>query len=407
VNPSVGGGRGSAAVCAAVLLACAAGLPNKSQVPAQEPLPIDGTWRLDANQAVYRFERGRVWATQPVSVGAMVVQPDQVTTRDLAQVGPRRFTGHEITTNSTWEAELLDGPVLRITVGSMVGPATFQAEPVALDDGAWLQAQLAASRIVTRPGGRTPAPASALSAAAPAGSAVSFGRYHALVIGNNAYQHLEPLRTANNDARAVAELLQSAYGMEVVLQLDATRDDILLALSELRNQLGPEDNLLIYYAGHGWLDEDAEEGYWLPVDASSDNNTRWIANSAITASFRAFRAKHVLVVADSCYAGTLTRGIAVNTSSQCDLERLASRKARVVLTSGGEEPVSDGTGRHSDFAAAFLEALRENQGVLDTATLYARIRRPVMLRADQAPDLADIRKAGHEGGDFLFVRRQP
>ena len=85
-------------------------------------------------------------------------------------------------------------------------------------------------------------------------------------------------------------------------------------------------------------------------------------------------------------------------------EELARRRARVVLTSGGLEPVEDdASGDHSAFAIAFLDVLSHNEEILDTSTLFARIRRPVMLASDQTPELADIRRAGHEGGDFLFV----
>tara|TARA_B100002003_G_C13922731_1_gene448591 strand:+ start:45 stop:290 length:246 start_codon:yes stop_codon:yes gene_type:complete len=77
-----------------------------------------------------------------------------------------------------------------------------------------------------------------------------------------------------------------------------------------------------------------------------------------------------------------------------------------VLSSGGLEPVADSGGKeeHSVFASAFIEALRENTGVLDGTELFTKIRRPVMLNSDQTPEYADIRKAGHDGGDFLFVR---
>ena len=124
------------------------------------------------------------------------------------------------------------------------------------------------------------------------------------------------LRTARNDAGALAVLLERRYGFEVELLTDATREEILVALRGLRERLTPEDNLLIYYAGHGWLDEAADEGYWLPVDATRDNEVNWIANSTVSTYFKAIRAKHILVVADSCYAGKLTRGIRVSVESQ-------------------------------------------------------------------------------------------
>ena len=78
------------------------------------------------------------------------------------------------------------------------------------------------------------------------------------------------------------------------------------------------------------------------------------------------------------------------------------------MASGGLEPVADegGKGTHSVFASALIEALNENQGVIDTTLLFSQIRRPVMVNTDQTPEYSDIRKAGHDGGDFLFVRKK-
>lgn len=90
-----------------------------------------------------------------------------------------------------------------------------------------------------------------------AGSAVasSFGRFHALVIGNQNYKYLKPLRTPRADAQAVKKILKEKYGFQVQLLLDAKRDEITRALSTLRRTMREKDNLLIYYAGHGFLDQ--------------------------------------------------------------------------------------------------------------------------------------------------------
>ena len=130
---------------------------------------------------------------------------------------------------------------------------------------------------------------------------VSFGNYHALIIGNNSYQHLPLLKTAINDAQVVAQILQQDYGYNVQVLLDASRANILLALEKYRSLLTKDDNLLIYYAGHGWLDQKGDEGYWLPVDASENNTIYWISTSAITTYLKAIEAKHIMIVADSCY----------------------------------------------------------------------------------------------------------
>lgn len=240
------------------------------------------------------------------------------------------------------------------------------------------------------------------------GTSLDPGTYHALVIGNNNYQYLPKLRTAANDALAVARLLQNTYGFKVRLLTNATRSDILLAINAYRRELTARGNFLIYYAGHGWLDRDADQGYWLPVNAERDNQVEWVSNSAVTSAIRALQAKHVMVVADSCYSGKLTRGLHINQRTPDFLARISRKKARVVLSSGGLEPVMDsgGKGDHSVFASAFINALHENNGILDGTSLFTKIREQVGWNADQIPEYANIHKAGHDGGDFLFVRKK-
>ena len=263
---------------------------------------------------------------------------------------------------------------------------------------------------------RAPQPATPRTPPAPPAEKVplNFGRYHALVIGNNAYTDLSPLKTAMHDASAVAELLRTMYGFTVTLLTNTTRDDIITALDQLRATLTEQDNLLIYYAGHGMLDTSEERGYWLPVNAKLNSRIQWLSNTTITDALKAMAAKHILVVADSCYSGTLVRGIDVvkpPSGGERDtyLARIAQKRSRTVLTSGGMEPVSDsgGGGEHSVFAKAFLTALQENRDVLDGQQLFNLVRRSVILNASQTPEYTDIRYAGHEGGDFLFVRQAP
>jgi hypothetical protein len=235
---------------------------------------------------------------------------------------------------------------------------------------------------------------------------MDFGSYHALVIGNDNYRSMPKLRTARGDAQAVAGVLEKGYGFRVRLLQDATRSEIMGQIAWLRKELGPRDNLLIFYAGHGVLDAEADEGFWLPVDAERQNEANWIANADISRQLKAMEAKHVMVVADSCFSGKLLRGVSVTVPSHGYLSRIAKKRARVALASGGLEPVEDSTGRskRSPFASAFINALEENQSVMEGTQLFERVRQPVMLASDQTPEYANIRKAGHDGGDFLFVR---
>jgi hypothetical protein len=265
------------------------------------------------------------------------------------------------------------------------------------------------SQPTTKTASRTPSPspASAIQTTLAKYADIKFGQYYALVIGSNNYKYLPKLATALGDAKAIAAVLQKSYGYKVKVLTDASRSDILDALDEYREKLTDNDNLLIYYAGHGWLDEASEQGYWLPVNAKPNRRTNWVSNADLTVTLKALNAKHVMVVADSCYSGTLVRGAKIQDNSPDYIRRMAEKRARLVITSGGLEPVADkGDSGHSPFASVFLDILKGNNGILDGTQLFNKMRRPVMLKADQTPEYSDVRKAGHEGGDFLFVRRR-
>jgi uncharacterized caspase-like protein len=264
--------------------------------------------------------------------------------------------------------------------------------------------------------------ASAASRAADAPAAaepprgISFGRYHALVIGESEYVELPKLRSSVVDARAVAEVLTQKYGFETTTLFDATRYQILTTLNQLRETLGEQDNLLIYYAGHGEYDEVNQRGQWLPIDAQQSNDANWISNVALTDIMKAMHARHVMVIADSCYSGALTRAaVARLDTSATDAARaewlrtMVQKRSRTALTSGGLQPVLDsGGGAHSVFAATLLEVLRTNEGVIEGQRLFQEIAARTAWSAlfeavDQVPEYAPIQFAGHEAGDFFFI----
>ena len=246
---------------------------------------------------------------------------------------------------------------------------------------------------------------------------VSFGTFHALVIGNNEYAHLPDLKTARGDAQAVAKLLETRYGFKTTVLLNADRYAILSTLNKLRAELSEDDNLLIYYAGHGELDRANDRGNWLPVDAEPDSTANWISNIQITDVLNSMLIRQIMVVADSCYSGTLTRAALAQLDGGVSdkgrvkwIKVMATKRARVVLSSGGVQPVLDsGGGKHSVFAKAFIEVLRSNDSVLEGQLVYRRVAQRLAdssaARIGQIPSYAPIKYAGHEAGDFFFVPR--
>jgi len=245
--------------------------------------------------------------------------------------------------------------------------------------------------------------------------AYSRGKYVALAIGNQEYQNFPVLSTPIADARALTEVLGVSYGFETRLVENAGRADILDAIDDTMGRLSGDDSLLIFYAGHGVLDEVSNEGYWLPVTARPDRRSEWLSNSEIRNILRRCPAKHVLVISDSCFSGTLTRAVRISSPFDVDLDRyyekLASQKSRTALTSGGLEPVDDGGGvGHSVFSSSLLRALKGNdKPILEAELLHTEIKRAVVLNSSggQQPLYSDVRNTGHENGDFLFIRTTP
>jgi hypothetical protein len=240
-------------------------------------------------------------------------------------------------------------------------------------------------------------------------------RYFALIIGINNYRNLDRLKTAVNDARTVAQVLKDDYGFETALLLNeqATRDGIMKELNMLRKKLTSRDKLLIYYAGHGDYNKETDTAYWMPVNAERDDNTNWIESKSISDQLKLISARHILVVSDSCYSGTLTRSAVTNLSGNDTrdiyLRKLEEKTSRILISSGGNEPVSDSGGKtHSIFADVFIKALKKAEKDIFTAeelhTLY--IKESVAGRTAQTPEYKVIRNSGHDGGDFIFVKRK-
>tara|TARA_B100001250_G_scaffold124041_1_gene105409 strand:+ start:762 stop:2645 length:1884 start_codon:yes stop_codon:yes gene_type:complete len=233
---------------------------------------------------------------------------------------------------------------------------------------------------------------------------INFGKYYALVIGNNNYQYWPKLETAVNDAEEIAEILETKYNFEVTLLLNQSHKKMKNAIFEMREKLTAYDNLLIYYAGHGELDTAEGRGYWLPVDADIKLRAEWINNTFILDQVKATKAKHVIVIVDSCFAGSLTRG-AEKISSTNEITKLVPKKTRIIITSGGNEPVSDGGGEnnHSVFAYGLIKTLQEINQVTLSNNIFPQIREYVLNNSEQTPEMSILTQAGHGGGDFIFV----
>lgn len=238
--------------------------------------------------------------------------------------------------------------------------------------------------------------------------------YHALVIGIDKYKGVwNPLKNAVNDAKAVEEVLVKDYGFDHVISLyneEATRANIITALEQLIDSVKKDDNVLIFYSGHGEFNEKLNKGFWVPVDATTSSSAGYISNNDLQTFIAGINSKHTLLVSDACFSGDIFRGRTSELAFE-DTEKyfqeVYKRKSRYALTSGGIEPVTDG-GRegHSIFSYYFLDKLKQNKSRFFTAgQLFNEIQIPVTNNSEQSPVYQPIKNTGDEGGQFLFIRK--
>jgi hypothetical protein len=237
--------------------------------------------------------------------------------------------------------------------------------------------------------------------------------YHALVIGIGDYSGTgwPTLGTARADAEAVSEVLRSQYGFEVTELTDrhATHGNILRALDQIMN-LGKDDALLIFFAGHGFYDEAMSEGYWIPFGAQRSRMNRpakedWLWNSSIDRILSASPARHILLVADTCYGGSLFRGEETPEKSLYWYQRAMSVPSRGLITSGNLEPVLDSGIHHSVFAQELLNYLQySEQDVFSASDIAVSIRSKVSQLTGQLVRMGPLASQAHAGGEFVFVR---
>jgi hypothetical protein len=249
---------------------------------------------------------------------------------------------------------------------------------------------------------------------AAVGKEVKAGKYYALLIGVDAYSGFwKPLRNAVSDAKAIEQLLRNQYRFDqfkAIYDQDATRSNIISELEWLVANVKENDNVMIYYSGHGEFKKELNKGYWVPVDAKTSSTSNYISNSDIQTFLAGIPSKHTLLVSDACFSGDIFRGststVAFENSDKYYVKTY-DLKSRQAISSGGIEPVMDGgKDGHSIFAYYMLQALKNNSAkYFDASQLFSNIKVPVGNNSDQSPDFNPIKNTGDEGGNFIFIRK--
>lgn len=231
--------------------------------------------------------------------------------------------------------------------------------------------------------------------------------YYALIIGNNSYKDeaISSLDEPINDARKLYNVLTNQYtfaSQNVSLLTNATYVQMIDAFDNLSNKLTEDDNLLVFYAGHGWWDKDKNLGYWLPTDARKNSTAFWIRNSTISDYMSSIKSKHTLLIADACFSGSIFKTRIAFDDAGREIKSLYKLPSKTAMTSGNLKEVPD----KSKFLEYLVKRLKNNtEKYLPADQLFVSFRKAVMNNSTTEPQFGTIQDAGDEGGEFIFIKR--
>jgi hypothetical protein len=236
---------------------------------------------------------------------------------------------------------------------------------------------------------------------------------YALLFATNRYDNWNDLYNPIFDAEAIAKELEERYGFIVEIVKDNDQDEVMTKLREYgQRKYKPQDQLFIFFAGHGVYDEVFGEGFVVAKNSLKNDVSKnsYISHNRIRSNINNIPCEHIFLTMDVCFGGTFDAQLASSRSAVYEaiddreyLVKKLSKKTRKYLTSGGKEYVSDGIrGQHSPFARNFLEALKTNGKedrilILDEIKLY-------MERLQTTPRFGSF-GSDEKGSDFVFVAK--
>jgi hypothetical protein len=190
-----------------------------------------------------------------------------------------------------------------------------------------------------------------------------------LGIGIDDYKVWPRLFNAKNDVTSFSNLLEEKFGyyaadVRLLLDTAATRKNIIKQIRSFLTKVKPNDNVVIYFSGHGNKDQLADgDYYFIPYDGDADDVSSDVKSTDIIDNFKNIRARHCLLIVDACFSGLIANS--VNTSQKISVANSNKNPedlpSKWIITSGRATKVSDGEpGTNSPFASVMINYLKEN-----------------------------------------------
>lgn len=236
----------------------------------------------------------------------------------------------------------------------------------------------------------------------------SEANYYALLISVGEYEDsdITDLDQPIEDGLRLKEVLTRKYSFDsknIKWLKNPTREEMIVTFDNLGKKLTVDDNLLIFFAGHGYWDKNLEVGYWLPSDSKRSNPANWFANSTIRDYVGGIKARHVLLISDACFSGGILKTRNPFTEASPGVIKIYNLASRKAMTSGTLNEVPD----ESVFMKYLIKQLEQNEEkFLTSEQLFTTIKPAVLNNSETIPQYGTIQSAGDEGGDFIFILKQ-
>ncbi len=197
---------------------------------------------------------------------------------------------------------------------------------------------------------------------------------YALVIATDKYDNWGDLSNPINDGQTIASILKEKYGFITEVVENPTLEDINDKLFDYNTRkFSPQDQLFVFFAGHGYFDQTLGEGYVVASNSllNDKGKTSYLSHNILRERLDNIQCDHIFLAMDVCFGGTFDKKLAKARGTEAMDEAIdkqylvkkLSKRTRKFLTSGSKEYVPDGApGHNSPFATQFIKALREIGG---------------------------------------------
>ncbi|BAT54413.1 hypothetical protein NOS3756_33820 [Nostoc sp. NIES-3756] len=245
---------------------------------------------------------------------------------------------------------------------------------------------------------------------------VEQGRSLVVVIGINEYAHWQKLKNAVQDAIGIQQTLIDKLGFSAPISPLINEAATKLAITsliedQLRDELQGDDNLVLFFAGHGHTRVDkidgkivGETGFIVPVEARGPKEVwgDYIQIDPLLQSISRLPARHILVILDSCHSGFALGEAMKSTRDAVRYEKdLSSRISRKVITSARREQLALDGGPipgHSLFTGTLVDGFNwgkadlDGNGLITSSELGLFIQQQVAQasQSNQTPDFGSF-----------------